>query len=112
MESSEKQKIWKRENYLDNKEYFVQRDKKRRDEFKVIVADEKKKPCADCKREYPPYVMEFAHRDRVSKKFNVSDLKNFSSETKLREEIAKCDVVCSNCHSIRTHIAKDFLPLS
>lgn len=61
----------------------------------------KDNPCADCGREYPYYVMDFDHA-RGTKRFEIR-----AGLTKtvrmLLSEIAKCDVVCSNCHRERTH---------
>jgi hypothetical protein len=59
-------------------------------------------PCADCSKTYPWYVMDYDHV-RGEKKFNLSiaGSKMFSLE-KIDAEIDKCDVVCSNCHRIRT----------
>lgn len=61
----------------------------------------KDQPCADCGIQYPPYVMQFDHRGDDK----VSEVTKMASWTKSRtdEEIAKCDVVCSNCHAERTH---------
>lgn len=56
-------------------------------------------PCADC-GENDPVVLEFDHlRD---KQFCVGA--NFDSRSwqAILEEIAKCDVVCANCHKRRT----------
>ena len=64
-----------------------------------------KSPCADCKINYPYYVMDFDHvRGRKHK--NVMELIPSLSKKKIDEEIAKCEVVCSNCHRIRTHERK------
>jgi hypothetical protein len=60
-------------------------------------------PCGDCGDLYPRYVMDFDHRDGSEKSDIVSQLINQLSWRRLREEIAKCDLVCSNCHRIRTH---------
>jgi hypothetical protein len=48
-------------------------------------------------------VLEFDHRDRTTKRHDVSTLvrKKFSWSTILAE-INKCDVVCANCHRRRT----------
>lgn len=44
--------------------------------------------------------MDFDHlRD---KKFNLSKAHLTGSLKKITEEIAKCEVVCSNCHRVRT----------
>ena len=45
-------------------------------------------------------VMDLDHV-RGQKKFRLAAVKHVSLET-LEEEINKCDVVCSNCHRIRT----------
>ena len=44
--------------------------------------------------------LEFHHRDPVKKKFalNGENLRRYSWKT-LLEELEKCDLVCSNCHS-------------
>lgn len=64
-----------------------------------------KTPCMDCKKQYPYYVMDFDHvRGRKHK--NVMELIPSLSKKKIDEEIAKCEVVCSNCHRIRTHERK------
>ena len=46
--------------------------------------------------------MDFDHRDATTKTFIVSDIVNHSGMKAILEEIAKCDLVCSNCHRIRT----------
>lgn len=57
-------------------------------------------PCADCGKFYPAYVMDFDHLgDKVASV--AAMMKNRGWQTIL-EEIAKCELVCSNCHRIRT----------
>lgn len=61
-------------------------------------------PCADCNKTFPPYVMDFDHREPEQKIEGISKItRSGSSKKKILLEIAKCDVVCSNCHRIRTH---------
>lgn len=62
-------------------------------------------PCMDCKKSYPYYVMDFDHV-RGRKQKNVSELIVTLSKKKIDEEIAKCEIVCSNCHRSRTHKRK------
>lgn len=59
-------------------------------------------PCADCGERFDPVCMDFDHVTG-EKESNVSLLmtRTHSIET-LKAEIAKCEVVCSNCHRIRT----------
>lgn len=79
-------------NYVDRKASIARRLKK-----EAI--------CADCGVKYPWYVYDFDHRDGETKVDNVSRLhrsKGFNSAV-LVAEIAKCDIVCANCHRVRTH---------
>jgi len=59
-------------------------------------------PCADCGRRFPPCVMQFDHRDPASKKYEVTRVLTRAHATIL-EEVAKCDIVCTNCHRDRTY---------
>lgn len=66
----------------------------------------KDQPCTDCGVRYPYYVMEFDHLDADAKHFNVSAGVTCASHARLLAEIAKCEVVCANCHAARTHARK------
>ena len=67
----------------------------------------KNKPCADCGKSYPPCVMDFDHRDESKKSFNISSAVTSKGFVALAAEIRKCDIVCSNCHRIRTWIKRE-----
>lgn len=62
------------------------------------------KPCADCGKPYPYYVMDFDHV-RGKKVVELSRLATRKgwSEKKILVEAKKCDIVCANCHRLRTH---------
>lgn len=67
-----------------------------------FVRSVKSQPCADCHAKYPHYVMQFDHV-RGTKQFMLSKVtSNFVALHRVLAEIAKCDVVCSNCHAART----------
>lgn len=56
----------------------------------------------DCGNFFPHYVMDYDHV-RGEKKFNLSQAShNFVTDAMILEEISKCDLVCSNCHRIRS----------
>ena len=60
-------------------------------------------PCMDCGRTLAPHVMDFDHRDPKMKSFSLTTGKAYlKNRAVLEAEIAKCDVVCGNCHRIRT----------
>jgi hypothetical protein len=61
------------------------------------------KPCADCGASYPPYVMDWDHRDKGQKCFGIAAaLGSNTPWPAVLLEVAKCDLVCANCHRIRT----------
>lgn len=71
------------------------------DKVKMFVRAQKdNKPCMDCGVVYPFYVLHFDHRGDDPKVFMLSQA---ASITKAKKELAKCDLVCANCHAARTH---------
>jgi hypothetical protein len=62
----------------------------------------KRGPCTDCKRSYPTYVMQWDHigTDKVA---CISDMAARASLERVMDEISKCELVCANCHAIRTY---------
>ena len=59
--------------------------------------------CMDCGVEgLPAYCYDYDHRDPRTKRASVSQLVNQSKGIqRILLEIAKCDLVCANCHRIR-----------
>lgn len=47
-------------------------------------------------------VLEFDHRPDEEKHLDISKLIQRASLSALEHEMGRCDVVCSNCHRIRT----------
>ena len=73
-------------------------NKKRNSEY--IKELKEKTPCMDCGKNYPYYVMDFDHVK--DKKINgVGRMLQYGFST-LKKEIAKCEIVCANCHRERT----------
>lgn len=60
--------------------------------------------CMDCKMFYPGFMLDFDHV-RGQKLFNIGN-RVLRSKQALNAEVAKCDVVCKNCHALRTHKRK------
>lgn len=58
-------------------------------------------PCTDCGARLPSVCMDWDHRPGVDKVANVGTLVRRKPST-LFSEIAKCDLVCANCHRVRT----------
>jgi hypothetical protein len=91
---------------LDNKEKWKMSYKKSARKIYCkgvdVINELRKQPCFDCGNNYPPYVMEFDHRDPSKKKYTITASK-YSLGKSFREELEKCDLVCANCHAVRTH---------
>lgn len=66
-----------------------------------LIDKYKEVPCTDCGNTFPTCCMDFDHK--YDKKFNIATGLCRSDESLLKE-IDKCDVVCSNCHRIRTYL--------
>lgn len=80
---------------------------RRRPVWEFIKSFKDGTPCHDCGLDWPYYVLEFDHREPEKKSFTVSAMVNSHWREKdwggISDEIAKCDVVCRNCHVIRSH---------
>lgn len=96
----EERRKYHREWSKNHKEWWI----KRKARNKQIINEAKNVPCADCKKTYPFYIMEFDHVEG-KKEINISEIASHKhwSEEHIRKEIAKCEVVCSNCHQERTY---------
>ena len=67
----------------------------------ALVWELKKDPCLDCRETFSPECMDFDHRDPSAKISAISRMIGRPLE-EILVEIAKCDLICANCHRIRT----------
>lgn len=80
-------------------DYKVERNK-----ILESVRKAKDKPCMDCNIKYGYWVMQFDHRPGTYKFMGINTLiRNSYPLDTILDEIAKCDVVCANCHAGRTY---------
>lgn len=91
--------------YYKNKQLYIDKNKRRKKELAEFIISLKHMPCKDCGILYPHYVMDFDHLGECKKIASVSRMasEHMYSKTKIVEEIKKCDLVCANCHRIRTY---------
>ena len=68
----------------------------------AIMRAAKDKPCTDCGVSYPYWVMQFDHLRDKELNLSVGESRSIG-KARLLAEIAKCEVVCANCHMERTH---------
>jgi len=101
----EREKEIERRAYEKNKAAILKRSAhyRRRQVAKLVAQFKEGRPCTDCRQVFPPCVMDFDHRPGVIKCFDLKG-QNMSryALARVMEEIAKCDLVCSNCHRLRT----------
>lgn len=93
-------KIRVKERYEANKDYYKNKAKDYKKLLINTMRDKKLVPCTDCWITYPYYVMDYDHLE--NKLFNIWAVAQHTGMNKLLAEIAKCEVVCANCHRIRT----------
>jgi hypothetical protein len=87
--------------YKNKKEILREQHKRYRINFaKWYQSLKDNKPCTDCGKTYPYYVMHWDHLG--NKNTEVSKLLKIQSKTLILEEIAKCELVCGNCHAERS----------
>jgi hypothetical protein len=72
----------------------------RRAQALEMIRKLKSVPCVDCGQTFHYACMDFDHV-RGEKSFNISHRRN-SVGQKVLDELAKCDVICANCHRLRT----------
>ena len=95
---------YKQEHYAANRQRYIDSTARRRKgvvekRAAYLVSYLREHPCADC-GETDPIVLEFDHlRD---KKFSIGAGFRERSWHAVLDEIAKCEVVCANCHRRRT----------
>jgi hypothetical protein len=73
------------------------KDRKKRRDYVALL---KAKPCSDCGGLFPSVCMDFDHVNGT-KVMSVSMMVTRSLED-LHAEINKCELVCANCHRLRT----------
>jgi hypothetical protein len=93
-----------RKHYRENRQYYIEKAYKKRENLRKYVYDLKAvTPCTDCGLQFPHYVTDFDHIGKEEKVDTISRLINSGSYKKVTEELKKCELVCANCHRIRTY---------
>jgi predicted kinase len=91
-------------NYYDCKEGHKVTRKQFNENLQYRVAAIKAvTPCADCGAVLDPVCMDFDHLPGFTKEHNIVDMvRRRMTWSKIEVEMAKCEVVCANCHRLRT----------
>lgn len=90
--------------YARNRHQEIERVRVRQAATLEFLRELRRVPCAGCGGTFEPYQMDFDHREPGEKSFNVTAGRAMlMPRDRLLEEIAKCDIVCANCHALRTY---------
>lgn len=94
---------------VDNQFYRRDPDKRRqlaqnhRAATRALNQDLKNAPCADCGQVFHFAAMQWDHLPGTEKINEVSNLVGNGRTRQFLAEIAKCELVCANCHAVRTY---------
>ena len=93
------QKIYKDQHYKDNSQRYKDKTKQRKTDIREWVQNYKQGlKCEKC-QEDRWYVLDFHHKDPETKELCISEcVGNKWSIKRIQKEIAKCAVLCRNCH--------------
>jgi hypothetical protein len=96
------------ESWEKRKQYYKKDVRERHSKNIKIIHEEKlKQGCVCCGYKESAYALDFDHLDPNSKIEGVSRMSSRNIQ-KIKEEILKCQVLCANCHRIKTHDLNTF----
>lgn len=89
--------------YKNRKDLYVAQQRHRDKNHELLWSLLVLSKCMDCDIK-DPRVLEFDHRPEEQKSFDIAGAISGSTRSwaSIQKEIDKCDIVCSNCHKIRT----------
>jgi hypothetical protein len=99
-----------KKHYNDNKEYYKERNQRQEKESLDFYEQYKEQLCCCFCKENEPCCLDFHHVNPNEKEYGVAQMARRYSVDAIKREIAKCIVVCANCHR-KVHAGK-ISPLS
>lgn len=85
-------------SYKDRREYLIKAVKARRKKVRLLAVQYKGGKCEICGYNRCVDAFEFHHLDVTQKDFGISEKGYTRSWAKVKEELDKCKLLCSNCH--------------
>lgn len=110
-ENPEKQKEYRRKYYQENKKkeiaYSIERNKECKKRIQKYIKEVKENSeCAICNENHPATLI-FHHINPDQKLFGIAGSYSRYTLTKIKEEMNKCAILCSNCH-LKIHWDESF----
>jgi len=87
-----------RRRYSDRREYLVKAVQKRRKKVREMAVEFLGGRCIRCGYDRCTEALEIHHLESSDKDFGISDKGYTRSWNRVREELQKCELLCSNCH--------------
>ncbi len=95
--------LWTKADAAKEKARQTKKNKKKRGDAAVWLDGIKmQRGCTDCGYNKHPAALHFDHLPGTEKKVNLAELRLRYSVRSMKEEMEKCEVVCANCHAVRT----------
>lgn len=102
---------YRRQHYASNKDYYKRKAKKHnkirkeqnQSRYRQYLAE---RSCVDCGIS-DWRVLEADHLPKFDKSENISKMLPSWSWATIEVELQKCEIVCANCHRIRTYTRQD-----
>lgn len=108
----ERIKLIRKKSFDLNREHFYNLLKQRRvkitnliNRYKLFIG------CIKCGYKKHAQALHLDHINRSKKIKHLGHLKGSSNIKKIKDEIRKCQVLCANCHSVKTYQEKDYKKL-
>ncbi|MEI6849498.1 MAG: hypothetical protein WCK29_00510 [archaeon] len=90
----------KKENrtYAERRKSNIESVAKRRRKIRAMAIEKAGGKCIICGYNKYPEVLEFHHKDPSKKEFGIGQNGLTRSWARVQKEIAKCNLLCANCH--------------
>jgi hypothetical protein len=83
---------------------YIHQKLRRQDRRAAVNEWKEERGCDECGYNKHGAVLDYHHKDPTTKISNVSDLIGRNGTwTQIKEEIAKCTLLCANCHRIKEY---------
>jgi len=92
----------------DRKKKYQGRKKRTKRRYELLNKYKVAKGCARCGYNKAAVALDFDHIDPKEKAFTVSQRLDLSTVKTLMKEVRKCQILCANCHRIKTLEEKQF----